>query len=110
MVIADSNPVLLGALPDVRPAMSLDQLRRDVGASSLTTYIVSISAKGKTAGDAEATANAVAQSYISYVSAASSPIGARACAPARIGHERDRAVAAGIAPDQRADRRAWPEA
>src|SRR5271170_3173306 len=81
VVIADSNAVLLGALPDVRPAVSLDQLRRDVGASSLTTYIVSISAKGKTAADAEATANAVAQSYISYVSAATSPIGA---VPARM--------------------------
>jgi capsular polysaccharide biosynthesis protein len=81
VVIAGSNAVLTGALPGVRPAMSLDQVRRDVGASSLTSYIVAITAKGKTAGDAEATANAVAQSYISYVSAASSPIGS---VPARM--------------------------
>lgn len=75
VVIAGSNGVLQGALPSVRPAMSLDQLRRDVQASSLTSYIIAITAKGKTAADAEATANAVAQSYVSYVSAASSPIG-----------------------------------
>lgn len=81
VVIADSNAVLMAALPNVHPAMSLDQLRRDVGASSLTSFIVSISAEGKTAGDAEATANAVAQSYVSYVSAASSPIGS---VPARM--------------------------
>jgi hypothetical protein len=29
-VIAGSNPVLSGALPDVRPAMSLIELRHDI--------------------------------------------------------------------------------
>ena len=74
-VIAGSNQVLSDALPDVRPAMSLTELRRDVQVGSLTPYIISVSAKGKVAADAEATANAVANSYIGYVGSASSPVG-----------------------------------
>lgn len=85
VVIAGSTPVLAGALPDVRPPMSVQTLRDDVSVSSLTSYIMSISAKGKTAGDAQATANAVAQSYISYVGGTNSPVGyvaARVLSPA----------------------------
>lgn len=74
-VIAESNPVLLGALPNVRPFTSLTALRREVQVASLTPYIISISAKGTTASDVEATANAVARSYISYIGSASSPVG-----------------------------------
>src|SRR5271169_2610253 len=74
-VIAGSDPVLSGALPEVRPAMSLNGLRRDIQIRSLTPYVVSVTAQGKTAGDAEATANAVARSYIQYVVSASSPAG-----------------------------------
>lgn len=66
-VIAESNSVLSGALPNVRPAMSVIELRHDIEIGSLTPYIISISAKGKVAADAEATANAVARSYIRYV-------------------------------------------
>ena len=75
VVIADSNPVLLAALPDARPAMSLAELRGDVQIRSLTPYVIAVSAKGRVAADAEATANAVARSYIVYVSSASSPVG-----------------------------------
>jgi hypothetical protein len=74
-VIAGGNPVLSGALPDVRPAMSLTDLRHDIQIRSLTPYVISINAQGETAGDAEATANAVARSYIRYVGSASSPAG-----------------------------------
>lgn len=80
-VIADSYPVLSGALPNVRPAMSLSKLRSEVQASALTSYIVSVSAAGKTAADAEATANAVANSYVAYVSSPGNPGGQ---VPARI--------------------------
>lgn len=66
-VIAGSNPVLSGALPAVRPGMSLIELRHVVQIGSLTPYILSIAANGKVAADAEATANAIAQSYIRYV-------------------------------------------
>jgi capsular polysaccharide biosynthesis protein len=74
-VIARSDPVLVGALPHVRPAVSLNQLRRAVGIGSETTYIISVSAQEKTAADAAATADAVANSYISYIGSASSPGG-----------------------------------
>lgn len=74
-VIVSSNQVLSDALPHVRPAMSLAELRRNVQVGSLTPYIISVSAKGKVAADAEATANAVADSYIRYIGSASSPVG-----------------------------------
>jgi capsular polysaccharide biosynthesis protein len=74
-VIAGSYPVLSGALPDVRPAMSLTGLRHDIQIGSPAPRVISISAKGKTAGDAEATASAVARSYIQYIGSASSPAG-----------------------------------
>jgi capsular polysaccharide biosynthesis protein len=74
-VIMTSNIVLRGAAPQVRPAMSLNKLRRDISVGILTPYVISVSAKGKVAADAEATANAVARSYLSYVDSASSPIG-----------------------------------
>ena len=74
-VIAKSSPVLLAALPDVRPAMSIDELRSEVAIGSLTPYVISVSVKGKTAADAAANANAVAKSYINYIGSASSPGG-----------------------------------
>jgi capsular polysaccharide biosynthesis protein len=74
-VIASSNQVLAAALPDVQPAMSLQQLRHVIATGSLTANIISISAEAKIAADAEATANAVADSYIKYVNARTSPIG-----------------------------------
>ena len=74
-VIATSYQVLLDALPDVRPVMSLNQLRHNVEAGSPAADIISITAIGKTAADAEATANAVASSYIAYVHSPKSPVG-----------------------------------
>lgn len=84
-VVAASNPVLQGALPAARPAMSLTQLRRNVVIGSPATDIISVTANGKSAADAEATANAVANSYVSYVSSSASPVGhvsAKELAPA----------------------------
>jgi capsular polysaccharide biosynthesis protein len=74
-VVAGSYPVLLDALPDVRPAMSFNQLRHDVQVGTPSSDIISIDAKGKNAADAEATANAVAESYIRYVSSPHSAVG-----------------------------------
>jgi capsular polysaccharide biosynthesis protein len=74
-VVADSSLVLEGALPDVRPAMSLSDLRLKVVVASPATDIISVTAQGKTAADAEATANAVANSYVNYVSSSSSAVG-----------------------------------
>jgi capsular polysaccharide biosynthesis protein len=74
-VIADSSPMLSAALPDARPAMSLAELRGDVQIRSVTNRVITVSAKGRVAADAEATANAVARSYVIYVSSAGSPAG-----------------------------------
>ena len=74
-VIAGSDPVLSAALPDVRPAMSLDALRRAVKIGSPASYVISVSARAKTASDASATANAVAKSYVAWVTPRSSLVG-----------------------------------
>jgi capsular polysaccharide biosynthesis protein len=74
-VLAGSNPVLAAALPDIRPAMSLAELRGDVQVRSVTSYVITVSATSRVAADAEATANTVARSYIAYVSSAGSPAG-----------------------------------
>ena len=55
--------------------MSVQQLRHVVTVGSLTANIISVSAKAKVAADAEATANAVADSYVKYVNARTSPVG-----------------------------------
>jgi capsular polysaccharide biosynthesis protein len=74
MVIVRSNPVLSAALPNIRPAVSLNGLQNEIQVSSPTPYIISISAEGKTAADAELTANEVASSYVAYANSSSSPI------------------------------------
>jgi hypothetical protein len=75
VVIARSDPVLAGALPRVSPAVSLETLRGEVQVKSVTRYVLSVSASAGTAAQAEATANAVADSYIGYTSSAGSPAG-----------------------------------
>lgn len=99
-VIAHSTPVLSAALPSARPAMSLAALRADIQVNSLTGYILSISAESKRADDAEATANAVAKSYIAYVNSPNSPIpqvSARILQPAISASGENRWVALAIA-------------
>ena len=75
VVIADSDSVLAEALPNVGAPESLLTLQNNVQVKSLTGSILSINATGSTAARAEATANAVANSYIAYVTSASSPVG-----------------------------------
>jgi capsular polysaccharide biosynthesis protein len=74
-VVAGSYRVLLGALPDVRPAMSLNELRHYIQVGSPSPDIISVSSEGKNAANAEATANAAAESYIRYVSSPRSAVG-----------------------------------
>ena len=74
-IVAGSNQVLVGALPNVRPAMSLDELRHDVKIGSPSADLISVAGQGKKAADAEATANAVANSYIRYVTSPQSAVG-----------------------------------
>lgn len=75
VVIASSNAVLSDALPHVSSAGSLQALRNELQISSLTGSIISISASGGTAAEAEATANAVANSYVAYITGSTSPVG-----------------------------------
>jgi hypothetical protein len=63
--IAGSDAVLQGALAG--SAMSLAEIRRDIKIGSPAWLVMSISATGKTALDAQETATAVANSYIKYV-------------------------------------------
>jgi len=76
VVVAGSYPVLTGALPHVSPQVSVQTLQSRVQVQNLTgSSIISISASAPTAAEAEATANAVANSYIAYVTAPDSPAG-----------------------------------
>ena len=67
VVIADSEPVLSAALPKVASAVSVMQLRRELKIKSITNYLISVTATDKTGAEAEQTANAVANSYMAYV-------------------------------------------
>jgi hypothetical protein len=67
IVIATSDPVLSGALADLSSAPSLQALRSDVRVTSPTPNILSVSAKAISAAQAEARANAVASSYVAYI-------------------------------------------
>jgi hypothetical protein len=73
VVIADSDPVLTGAIRRLGQAPSLQALQADVQARSLSPAIISISTQGNTAAQAENTANAVANSYVDYLSSAKNP-------------------------------------
>ncbi|MGH3280472.1 MAG: Wzz/FepE/Etk N-terminal domain-containing protein [Trebonia sp.] len=75
VLIADSDPVLSAALPNVSPPMPVQTLKKTVHVTSLAGSVVSITATGSTADQAETTANAVADSYIAYVTGPSSPVG-----------------------------------
>ena len=72
VVIASSDHVLTGALRILHPTTSLSALRGRIQVKSLTSNLLSVSAHGKTATQAEGTANAVANSYIAYVRTAHS--------------------------------------
>lgn len=72
VLIADSDPVLTGALPDTG-AGTKQVLRSRLVVSSLTFDVISVRAQGATAAQAENTANAVARSYIGYLAAGGLP-------------------------------------
>lgn len=75
-VIAGSDPVLSAALPHARPAgLSLPALQKKVTVTSLADSVIQVTGSGTTAADAEATANAVADSYVAYVTGPHSPVG-----------------------------------
>jgi capsular polysaccharide biosynthesis protein len=75
VLIAKSNPVLTGAARNLYPAMSTQALRRRVQVVTPIAFMLSITAQGQTATLAMDAANAVADSYVAYVSAPSNPGG-----------------------------------
>jgi capsular polysaccharide biosynthesis protein len=74
-LIADSNPVLAGAGRNLYPVMSTQTLRRRIQIAAPIPFVLSITAQGESAARAMDTANAVADSYVAYVSAPSNPSG-----------------------------------
>jgi capsular polysaccharide biosynthesis protein len=74
-LIADSTPVLAQAALSLDPHMSPQALSRSIQVSNPIAFVLSISAQGKTANEVVKAANAVAKSYVAYVSGASSPGG-----------------------------------
>jgi len=75
VVIADSQPILASALAKIAPPMSLLTLENQLSVGSPAAGIISISAQGKSAAQAESAANAVANSYIAYVRNPATPVG-----------------------------------
>jgi capsular polysaccharide biosynthesis protein len=72
-VIASSDPVLSEAIPNIDRSWSVTQLRKQIKVTNPTSNLVQVSAEGTTAAQAENIANAVADSYASYVSSTGSP-------------------------------------
>jgi capsular polysaccharide biosynthesis protein len=76
VVIAQSDPVLVGAERLIGPAVSLQTLQERVNVTSLTASdVISVTARATKARQAEQMANAVARSYVSYIGSASGPTG-----------------------------------
>ena len=66
VVIAQSDPVLAGRAARHPPGDVARYAAQPLKVKSLTGNVLSISAQGRTAAQAESTANAVANSLISY--------------------------------------------
>lgn len=70
VVIAGSEPVLQGARKQLNYAPSMTTMKRDIHVRNPNPDIISVSATGKSAAQAEQIANAVAHSYVAYASTA----------------------------------------
>ena len=68
VVLASSDPVLSLAQPHIRPPVSKQTLLNELAVNSPTPGILSIRAQGRTAAQVEATANAVANGFVEYIS------------------------------------------
>jgi capsular polysaccharide biosynthesis protein len=67
VVIASSDPVLRLAQPAIQPHLSTQALQKELRVTSLTSGIISIRARARTAAEAKATANAVARGFVTYI-------------------------------------------
>jgi capsular polysaccharide biosynthesis protein len=75
VLVAGSDPVLQAALPDITPAMTLTELRMAVQTSNPAGAIIAIDGHSTSGAQAIDVANAVAKSYVAYVTSAKSPTG-----------------------------------
>ena len=75
-LIAQSAPVLSGALQSIGRGTSLSELRKEITVTQATGNVLSINATDGTATEAEADANAVAASFLSFIESKNSPVGA----------------------------------
>lgn len=74
-VVASSAPVLSAAQRQISPSMTLSELASQVKVTAPTETVIAIDGHSKNAAQAVAMANAVANSFIAYVTSASSPVG-----------------------------------
>jgi capsular polysaccharide biosynthesis protein len=75
VLIAGSDSVLQRALPSITPAVTLQDLRNDVHVSNPAGAIIAIDGHSTSGAQAVAIADAVAKSYVAYVTSPSSPTG-----------------------------------
>jgi capsular polysaccharide biosynthesis protein len=97
--IASSDPVLSLAQPQIQPPVSKQTLKSEFVVKSPTPGILSIGAQGRTANQAEDTANAVAKAFVEYLASPRSPsgsTGALVLQPASIATGRPLAIAIAI--------------
>jgi capsular polysaccharide biosynthesis protein len=66
--VAGSQPVLAQARLHIQPSMSVRDLQHAVNVKSQADSILSVSAQGRTATQASTIANAVANSYVAFIS------------------------------------------
>lgn len=71
--IASSDPVLTQAARHLRPSPSLGDLRHRVQITTVTNDILEVTGRGSSPQQAEAVANAVADSYVTYVNPGPTP-------------------------------------
>jgi capsular polysaccharide biosynthesis protein len=67
VLIAKSPAVLVQALPQIRPQLTLAELEKQVQVSNVTSNVLQITGTATSAGQAEGIANAVAHSYLRYI-------------------------------------------
>lgn len=66
-VIGKSLPVLSGALPAIHPATTVSSLESSLSVTNPASNIMLFTVSAPTVGQAESSANAIAASYVSYV-------------------------------------------
>jgi capsular polysaccharide biosynthesis protein len=75
VTIAGSTPVLSAALAKLGSRTSLNTFTSEISVAQVTVNVASIGASDSTAAAAEADANAVASSFITYIGGSNSPVG-----------------------------------